>query len=320
MTPVRRAFLKGSAAAFAATALPRSVFAQAAAAASAPVRGVFAPQSSAWRTFDVKTRVDIRKPQGVTRVWLPLPSVNSDYQNSLDNSFSSNGASRLVTDGSDGAKMLMVEFEAAEAKPFVELTSRVQTRNRVTDWAQKSAPAEDADTLRYFTRATSLIPVDGLVRKTALGATQGATTDVEKTRKIYDWIVANTYREPKVRGCGEGDISAMLETGNLGGKCADLNALFVGMCRSVGVPGALGVWLQGTVRQLGQPQRCPALPCRSSPEGLWLGGDGPGRRRQGYAAGNCGLDQKHGRPCCGPGQQGAVWRLGRQLDGLQHGS
>jgi len=28
----------------------------------------------------------------------------------------------------------------------------------------------------------------------------------------------------------------MLETGNLGGKCADLNALFVGLSRSVGLP------------------------------------------------------------------------------------
>jgi transglutaminase-like putative cysteine protease len=28
----------------------------------------------------------------------------------------------------------------------------------------------------------------------------------------------------------------MLETGNLGGKCGDLNALFVGLARSVGVP------------------------------------------------------------------------------------
>jgi transglutaminase-like putative cysteine protease len=28
----------------------------------------------------------------------------------------------------------------------------------------------------------------------------------------------------------------MLETGNLGGKCADLNALFVGLARAVGIP------------------------------------------------------------------------------------
>ena len=89
----------------------------------------------------------------------------------------------------------------------------------------------------------------GIVRKTALAATQGAKTDVEKSRMLYDWIVANTYREPKMRGCGEGDIKTMLETGNLGGKCVDLNALFVGLCRAVGVPArghparALGLWL-----------------------------------------------------------------------------
>ena len=39
-----------------------------------------------------------------------------------------------------------------------------------------------------------------------------------------------------MRGCGVGDIRAMLETGNLGGKCADLNALFVGLARAAGIP------------------------------------------------------------------------------------
>jgi transglutaminase-like putative cysteine protease len=49
-------------------------------------------------------------------------------------------------------------------------------------------------------------------------------------------VVANTHREPKVRGCGVGDIKTMLETQNFGGKCGDINALFVGLVRSVGVP------------------------------------------------------------------------------------
>ena len=35
---------------------------------------------------------------------------------------------------------------------------------------------------------------------------------------------------------GVGDIEAMLESRNLGGKCGDLNALFVGLSRSVGIP------------------------------------------------------------------------------------
>ena len=230
MTAARRTFLKNTAALAALGTLPGIPFAQ------TPGNRSFTPQSGAWRTFDVTTRVDIVKPEGATQVWLPIPSVNSDYQRSLDNSFSTNGSGQMRSDGSDGAKMLYVEFAASEAKPYIELTSRVQTQSRAVDWSQKTAVAEDADTLKYFTRPTKLIPTDGIVRKTALAATQGAKADIEKTQKIYDWIVANTYREPKVRGCGVGDIKTMLETGDLGGKCADLNALFVGLCRSVGVP------------------------------------------------------------------------------------
>jgi len=228
----RRRFMKNTAVAAIATALPAISFAQ----TSAPARSHFAPQSGAWRTFEVSTRVDIPKADGVTRVWLPVPSVNTDYQRSLENSFSTNGVAKLMQDGQDGAKMLYVEFPASQAQPHAVLTSRVQTQNRANDWSQKTAVAEDAATLRYFTRPTALLPTDGIVRKTALAATQGAKTDVEKAQKLYDWIVSNTHREPKVRGCGEGDIKTMLETGNLGGKCADLNALFVGLCRSVGLP------------------------------------------------------------------------------------
>ncbi len=231
MTTVRRTFLKNTAAAAMAASMPALALAQA-----APTRREFAPVAGAWRTFEVTTRVDVQDPQGITRVWVPVPSVNGDYQRSLESSFSSNGATRFMQDGVDGAKMVYAEFPAGSAMPFVEITSRVQTQNRAIDWTQKTAAPESADTLRYFTRPTALIPTDGIVRKTALEATQGAKTDVEKAQKIYDWIVANTYREPKVRGCGEGDIKSMLETGNLGGKCADLNALLVGLCRSVGVP------------------------------------------------------------------------------------
>ena len=65
------------------------------------------------------------------------------------------------------------------------------------------------------------MPTDGIVRQTALAATRGASTDIDKARALYDWVVQNAWREPQVRGCGEGDIKTMLETGNLGGKCAD---------------------------------------------------------------------------------------------------
>ena len=39
-----------------------------------------------------------------------------------------------------------------------------------------------------------------------------------------------------MKGCGLGDIRGMLEMKNLSGKCADLNALFVGLARASGLP------------------------------------------------------------------------------------
>ncbi len=227
----RRLFLKSLALSTVAT-LPATNFAQ----GVAPAERHFDPQPGKWRTFEVTTRVDIVAPQGATRVWLPIASVNTDWQKSMESAYSSNGKAKLTADGQDGARMLYVEFAMGEAKPYVELTSRIQTRNRAVDWHVKNSPAEDAATLKYWTRSTELLPINGVVRETAIQATQGAHTDVQKVQKLYNWIVANTFREPKVKGCGEGDIKTMLETGNLGGKCADLNALFVGLCRSVGVP------------------------------------------------------------------------------------
>ena len=228
----RRQFLQRSITVSALAAYPTFNFSQ---EAQAPAERKFAPQSGTWRTFDVTTRVDIVHPQGVTRVWLPIPSINSDWQQSLHSTYTSNGSAVRGHDG-HGAGFLYVAFSASETKPFVELTSRIQTQNRAQDWTRKSVAPDSASALKQWTQATALLPVDGIVRSTAREATQGAHTDVDKVQKLFDWIIANTYREPKVRGCGEGDIKAMLETGNLGGKCADLNALFVGLCRSLGIP------------------------------------------------------------------------------------
>jgi transglutaminase-like putative cysteine protease len=231
MNLVRRAFIGRAAGAGLAAALPSAFAATAATTSGASHR--FAPQAGDWRTFDVITRIDLPATTSATRVWVPLPSVQAAWQLPLGDSYSSNGAARLVADGTQGVRMVAVEFDADVAQPFVEVTSRVRTQSRTLG---KQAVRDDADTLRAATAPTRLLPTDGIVRETALKATRGARTDEAKARALYEWVVANTWRDPKVAGCGVGDVKGMLETGNLGGKCADLNALFVAMARSVGLP------------------------------------------------------------------------------------
>jgi transglutaminase-like putative cysteine protease len=134
--------------------------------------------------------------------------------------------------------MVYAEWPASERAPVLEVTSRFTTRDRALDLGKPPATAarEDAAVLRRYLEPTQLIPTDGIVLETAQGITQGLGSDLDKARALYEWIVENTFRDPKVRGCGLGDIKTMLETRYFGGKCADLNALFVGLARAVKIP------------------------------------------------------------------------------------
>ena len=120
-------------------------------------------------------------------------------------------------------------------KPVLTLTSEVELKNYSVDLSKpgKVQPLR-RPSCRYFLQPHQYMPTDGIVKSKATEITKGAKTDVEKAQAIYDWIVDNTFRDPKVRGCGRGDIRFMLETGYLGGKCADLNALYVGLARAAG--------------------------------------------------------------------------------------
>jgi transglutaminase-like putative cysteine protease len=224
----RRSFLKAGAAATALGALPRISFAQ---------QLPYDPKPGGWRTFEITTRVEILKPEGVSRAWIPLPSVESDYQKLIGNNWSGNASVRKATDPKYGAGMLAAEWNAGEKAPVVVVESTFATRNRAVDFSKRDPNIKlDAATAKFMTSPTELLPTDGIVRKTAYEVTRGKSRDMDKARAIYDWIVDNTQRNPKTRGCGVGDIKAMLESGDLTGKCADLNALFVGLCRSAGIP------------------------------------------------------------------------------------
>jgi transglutaminase-like putative cysteine protease len=225
----RRKFLQASMAAPLVTAIP------------AAVRDAIAEQASdGWRSFEIATRVEIVDPRGVSRAWVPLPfTEKSDWHNPMGSKWTGNATQmKMVTDGKYGAEMLYAEWDSGAKAPVVEVTSRFATRDRAVDVSKPAASAARISPreIALETGGTDLIPIDGIVRDTARDITKGAKTDVEKARAIYEWIVENTFRDPKVKGCGWGDIKSMLETRNFGGKCGDLNAMFVGLARSVGIP------------------------------------------------------------------------------------
>jgi transglutaminase-like putative cysteine protease len=223
----RRDFLRSAGIASAGLAFPRAKY-------------LFAEGtiSAGWRTFEVTTRVEVLKPSGSTRIWVPAALIDpTPFQKTLSNSFNAEGGTARIFKGkADALGIVAAEFPAG-APPILTVTSRVATKNIAVDLSVPgNAPRESRTDLGHFLRPTKLLPSDGIVKTTATEITSGAKTDVEKARAIYEWIVENTFRDPKTRGCGLGDIRFMLESGNLGGKCADLNALYVGLAHASGLP------------------------------------------------------------------------------------
>ena len=192
-------------------------------------------------TYRITYTVDLPSEGKKARLWLPLPSTEDSPHQFSQGSVWSGNASTARFDNIPGTTSPMFYAEWNGSGPrTVSVSSVIKTSDRTVDlkdYSERSSGSTPADVKRYL-QPTRHIPLDGIVRKTALSITKeaNAQSSLQKARAIYDWVVDNSYRDPATRGCGRGNIKAMLETGNLGGKCADLNALFVGLARAAGVP------------------------------------------------------------------------------------
>jgi len=199
----------------------------------------FAPAPGQWRQFTVTTQLNLPADGRKAQAWIPLPSVQEDgWIKGATNQWTTNAATAKVErDKKHGAQMLHVVFKDGEKAPSVEVTSAFAVQDRAADLGKKASPASlSASERALYLEATELMPTDGIVKETASKIIAGKTSDVEKARAIYEWVVDNTFRNAATRGCGTGDVASMLRTGNLSGKCADLNALFVALVRASGVP------------------------------------------------------------------------------------
>ena len=191
--------------------------------------------ASAWRTFELNYEVELLGLSGAADLWLPLPQELGDFQRVQAPAFSSNAErSQVYRDARDGTSLFHARWNKPGGTRTASGTVRVSTQDRqaVLRENRKPIPRDVA----YYLQASPSMPTDGIVAERAAEITQNAHTPLQKAQAVYQWIVENTFRDPKVKGCGRGDIRYMLESGDLGGKCADLNSLFVGLARAAGLP------------------------------------------------------------------------------------
>jgi transglutaminase-like putative cysteine protease len=230
MTIDRRELLRAGASVAALAATPMTAWAQS--------EATFAPAPGAWRTYELTTKIEVLNPQGETQAWIPIPAFEGEgWIKSGETTFETKGKASIVQDSKSGARLLHVAWSAKDPQPEITAVSRFSSRDLKVDSTKTNPAAKlSPENRARYTASTSTLRLEGIVKETAAKITAGASGDLDKARRIYEWIVENTQRNPKTRGCGTGDIESMLKAGNLAGKCADLNALYVGLARASGLP------------------------------------------------------------------------------------
>ncbi len=168
------------------------------------------------------------------KLWLPYPV--SDAQQLIDQiSWQGDFAEAAVyTDPVNGNPLLFARWDAKSSARKLTLSFQATRTEQSSKNLQDSGAKIDPATFAPYLAATSLGPVDGPVKALADEITAGKSTILAKARAIYDWTVDNSFRDPKTRGCGLGDVPQLL--GRPGGKCADISSLYVAIARSAGVP------------------------------------------------------------------------------------
>ena len=211
----RRNFIKSIAAAGATAAIGRRAYAV----------------EKGWREFEIVYRVSIKQSGAPVRLWVPVPQDALDYQRVLDLSWRSPVATHVLWEPASRAPIVAAAWIEPAPTREIEITARVATRDR-----SGFSPDASREELDKYLEPTASMPNGGIVLAKAREIVGERTAPLEKARAIYDWIVDNTFRRAKTRGCGLGNIAFMLESGDLGGKCADINSLFVGLARAAGLP------------------------------------------------------------------------------------
>ncbi len=170
------------------------------------------------------------KPQvegEVVDLWIPIPIEVKGYQSIVSLTHSGN-ADNVKTETVSGVQILHASWSKTQHPEF-----KVETVIKIKK--QRGALKDDQDVSRYL-QATAHVQTDGIVQETAKKIVGKIKDDDQKAKAIYNWIVEMTTRDPGTRGCGFGDVKSTLTVGNLSGKCADLNSLFVGLARAAKIP------------------------------------------------------------------------------------
>lgn len=175
------------------------------------------------------------QPAGeAVKLWIPYP-VSDNEQLITDIKVAGDyTAAAVYTEPGHGNPVLFASWDKDAKSRKLALSFRAQRQEVL----RRNFPAREtcwdpADYQAYL-KPTPLGPITGEVKKLADTITKGQNSVQAKAKAIYDWVCQHMYRDPETRGCGTGDVCALLK--KPGGKCTDISSVYVALARAAGVP------------------------------------------------------------------------------------
>ena len=197
-----------------------------------PVLGVNTPGKVApQREFAFTYSVTLPKLEGdgLSVVWLPLP-LESQQQSIVDLIIGTEADHEIVKDKTYGNRLLKVSGSAKDLSgTSIDMQFTVK-RQRIT------GPYKDGTdkVATVFTKPNALVPTDGLIAQRANEVAPGSGDAMVVARALYNDVVNSLSYDKSGDGWGRGD--AIYACSVKKGNCTDFHSLFIGMCRSKGIP------------------------------------------------------------------------------------
>jgi transglutaminase-like putative cysteine protease len=198
--------------------------------------------AAASRTFEFTYQVHFPATEnaaGPVRLWIPLPQEDG-YQEVRNVRVESTVPHSEGRDPEYKNKFAVFQPTAEQASAGFDVTMRfIATRHEhkvsVDPKVINASVSASTDPLmaRYL-EPDKLVPLNGTIAELAKEHTAGDTTPIEKSRHIYEYVVATMRYDKSGEGWGRGD--AIWACTAKRGNCTDFHSLFIGMMRASGIP------------------------------------------------------------------------------------
>jgi len=198
------------------------------------------------RSFHFEYRAGLKDiPAGTKQVdlWMPVPQ-NDAFQK-ISNLRIETAAAYKVDSTPEGNTMLHLRVDSRAAAGLsvgmsfdAVRTEHIQSRLTAAGGSWRD---ETPASLAQYLKPNRLVPLDDQIRTWAQEVVDAAHahTDLEKTRAIYNHVVATVKYDKTGQGWGRGDIYYACDARR--GNCTDFHAIVIGYARALGIPARFAI-------------------------------------------------------------------------------